>query len=82
MHNRTSTYVLALLMSTNSALSVDRNNFDRNVVYGRNARRDIAETHIDPWVYDKVDPNVEWAALQPRSAAPKRSSYTPPLDQP
>ena len=27
------------------------------------ASKDIAETHIDPWVYDKVDPNVEWAAL-------------------
>ena len=82
MHNKTSTYVLALLMSTGSALTVERNNFDRSVVYGRNARRDIAETHIDPWVYDKVNPNVEWAPLMPREGAPKRSSYTPPLDTP
>ena len=39
------------------------------------ASNDIAETHIDPWVYDKVDPNVEWAALQPRKPAPKVDKY-------
>jgi len=39
------------------------------------ASKDIAETHIDPWVYDKVDPNVEWAALQPRKPAPKVDKY-------
>lgn len=40
--------------------------------------RDIAETHIDPWVYDKVDPNVEWAPLQPRAAEPKVDRYWQP----
>lgn len=41
----------------------------------RGGGRDIAETHIDPWVYDKVDPNVEWAALQPRKPEPKVDRY-------
>lgn len=82
MHTKTSSFVLTLLLSSTSAISIERNNFDRNVNYGRNGKRDIAETHIDPWVYDKVNPNVEWAPLMPRAGPPKRSSYTPPLETP
>lgn len=78
--HKTSSLVLALFLGTASAISIERNNFDRNVNNDRNGRRDIAETHIDPWVFDKVDPNVEWAPLMPRKDAPKRSTYTPPLD--
>ena len=76
----TSSLVLALFMGTSSAISIERHNFDRNVNNHRHGRRDIAETHIDPWVFDKVDPNVEWAPLMPRKDAPKRSTYTPPLE--
>lgn len=78
--HKTSSFVLALFMGTSSAISIERHNFDRNVNNDRHGRRDIAETHIDPWVFDKVDPNVEWAPLMPRKDAPKRSTYTPPLE--
>ena len=41
----------------------------------RSNNRDIAETHIDPWVFDKVEPNVEWAPLMPRKPEPKVNRY-------
>jgi hypothetical protein len=37
--------------------------------------KDIAETHVDPWVYDKVAPNVEWAPLGRTDDEPKVDKY-------
>ena len=42
------------------------------------ASRDIAETHVDPWVYDKVAPNVEWAPLGRPNAGPPVDEYWEP----
>lgn len=53
--------------------------------HGRNSGnvKDIAESHIDPWVYDKVAPNVEWAAYRGRpEQAPPVDKYWAPAASP
>jgi hypothetical protein len=42
--------------------------------------RDIAESHIDPWVYDKVEPNVEWAPLRRPNDEPEVDRYWEPVE--
>jgi hypothetical protein len=48
----------------------------------RKNEKDIAETHIDPWVFDKANPNVDRLTNPRADAPPKRSSYTPPMPAP
>jgi hypothetical protein len=41
----------------------------------RGNNKDIAESHVDPWVYDKVAPNVEWAPLGRPKEGPNVDNY-------
>jgi hypothetical protein len=45
------------------------------------ASQDIAETHIDPWVYDKVEPNVEWGPLGRTNNEPSVDEYWKPENE-
>lgn len=44
--------------------------------HGSGKTKDIAESDVDPWVYEKVAPNVEWEAYRGRpTEAPKVDKY-------
>jgi hypothetical protein len=79
-----SAYVIAVLLGSCSSLSLEKHHRTVKFIdaYNQAKKADIAETHIDPWVYDKANPNVERLTLGRPDEAPKRSSYTPPLDKP
>jgi hypothetical protein len=76
MQIKQSAFVIAVLLGSAST----RHHKKHQVHHDK--KNDIAETHIDPWVYDKANPNVDRLTNPRADAPPKRSSYTPPAPAP
>ena len=70
LYKKTSPYVLSMLFASVNNIELLHNN--RNNGHSH----DIAEADVDPWVYVKVAPNVEWEAYRGRpTEAPKVDKY-------
>lgn len=78
MQIKQSAFVIAVLLG--SASTKHHKKHHHSVHHDK--KHDIAETHIDPWVFDKANPNVDRLTNPRTDTPPKRSSYTPPIPGP
>jgi hypothetical protein len=70
MHfKKTSPFVLSMLFASCNNIELDRQKL------GKGNTKDIAENDVDPWVYEKVSPNVEYESLGRTSEAPAVDKY-------
>jgi hypothetical protein len=67
MYKKTSPYVISLLLASVSTVHVEKT--------GKGHTHDIAESDVDPWVYDNVSDAVEYRALGRSDEAPKVDKY-------
>jgi hypothetical protein len=67
MYKKTSPYVVTLLLASVNTINVDKT--------GKGHTHDIAESDVDPWVYDNVSDAVEYRAYGRGDEAPKVDKY-------
>ena len=68
MYKRTSPYVISLLLASANTVHIQKTG--RGHLSGKGNTKDIGESDVDPWVYDKVSDAVEYDALRNRAAEP------------